>query len=124
MKKKILSVFAVAGIAITGYAQIGINTNGGSPNPAAMLDVESNTRGFLPPRMMESERDAIQNPVAGLTIFNITSNCTNVFNGLSWYGLCGTCLPEVTIKHFSPRYPELCGFGKSLPSVVKKIFNP
>ncbi len=46
-----------------------------APDPSAMLDVQSTSKGFLPPRMTTAERNAISNPATGLLIFNTTLNC-------------------------------------------------
>ncbi len=46
-----------------------------APDPSAMLDVQSTSKGFLPPRMTTAERTAISNPATGLLIFNTTLNC-------------------------------------------------
>lgn len=53
----------------------------GSPTVAAsaMLDVQSTTKGFLPPRMTTTQRDAISSPAAGLIIYNTTTNKLNVY---------------------------------------------
>ena len=63
-----------------------------SINDAAALEVRSTTKGFLPPRMLESERDAISSPPAGLIVY--CSNCgidgqIQVFNGNTWTDMCG-----------------------------------
>ena len=42
------------------------------------------TKGFLPPRMTTTQRDAISSPATGLTIYNTTTNALNVYNGSSW----------------------------------------
>lgn len=55
--------------SISLQAQVGINEDGAAPDPSAMLDVKSTTKGFLTPRMTESERDAIANPATGLLIY-------------------------------------------------------
>jgi uncharacterized protein (TIGR02145 family) len=62
--------------------QVGIGTS--LPDSSAALDVNSNTQGFLPPRMTIEERNAIDNPAAGLIIFNTNTHCINFFNGEEW----------------------------------------
>jgi len=52
---------------------------GGEPDACAMLEVKSTTKGFLLPRMTETERDAIASPVAGLMIYNTTTNKANLY---------------------------------------------
>ena len=57
----------------TVYTQnIGINNT--NPNVTAILDVASTTKGFLPPRMTTTEKNAIATPAAGLVIFDTTLN--------------------------------------------------
>ena len=51
---------------------------------SAVLDAVSTTKGFLPPRMTTTQRDAISSPATGLTIYNTTTNALNVYNGTSW----------------------------------------
>lgn len=71
-------------------AQVGIGTT--TPNISAQLDVSSNNKGFLPPRMRAGQRDSISSPAAGLVIW--CNNCgTNgelqVFNGNTWTNATG-----------------------------------
>ncbi|MBK8699539.1 MAG: hypothetical protein IPN29_08350 [Saprospiraceae bacterium] len=57
-----------------------------NPHASAALDVTSTTRGFLPPRMTKTQRDAIPTPLAeGLTIYNTTSRCLETWEGSQWY---------------------------------------
>lgn len=90
--------------APNGYQLMYIGTNGnvgiGSspPNPSALLDVSSTAKGFLPPRMTASQRNAISNPVAGLIIW--CSSCTatgelNVYNGTIWTNMIGNPASEL-----------------------------
>lgn len=50
-----------------------------TPNAAAILQADSTTMGFLPPRMTTTQRDAISTPPAGLVIYNTTTNKLNVY---------------------------------------------
>ncbi|MGM0649798.1 MAG: FISUMP domain-containing protein [Bacteroidota bacterium] len=70
---------------------VGIGTD--TPDDKAALEIQSTTKGFLPPRMTESQRDAIDSPPGGLLIFNTTSQCINLFKSGTWYEICGTCMP-------------------------------
>jgi hypothetical protein len=70
-------------IAISTKAQVGIGTT--SPAASAQLEVSSTTKGFLPPRLTNAQRDAIVNPVAGLTIYNTSVNAFQCYNGTKWY---------------------------------------
>lgn len=53
-------------------------------NGAAILQADSTSKGFLPPRMTQAQRDAIASPVAGLSIYNTDTNKLNIHNGTSW----------------------------------------
>lgn len=53
-------------------------------NASAVLDVESTTQGFLPPRMTTAQRDLIATPAAGLVIYNTSTNKHQGYNGTTW----------------------------------------
>ena len=83
-------LFLFVFISSASFAQVGIGTT--TPDNSATLDVKSTTKGFLPPRMKEAERDAITTPAAGLIVW--CTNCGSdgeiqVFNGTSWTNLIG-----------------------------------
>lgn len=67
--------------------QVG-NTSTTTQSTSAALQIDDTNRGFLPPRMTTVQRDAIANPVAGLTIFNTTKNCLEWYNGTGWFNGC------------------------------------
>ena len=73
--------------SFTTFAQVGIGTT--TPDASSALDVTSTTQGFLPPRMDTTQRNAISNPAAGLTIFNTTAKCLQWFDGSFWIDGCG-----------------------------------
>lgn len=60
---------------ILGRLEIDDSTTG-SPS---ILELQSTTRGFLLPRMTTTQRNAITSPVAGLVIYNTTTNKINVY---------------------------------------------
>lgn len=63
-------------------ANVGIGTT--NPSPKAILDLDSNNKGFLPPRMNTPERNAIPSPPAGLMIFNHQEKVMQYYNGSGW----------------------------------------
>ena len=65
--KKLLLCAAFIAASFTSIAQVGVGTV--TPDTSAALEVKSTTKGFLPPRMTASQRDAIATPGAGLIIF-------------------------------------------------------
>ena len=54
------------------------------PDASAVLEAESTTKGFLPPRMTELQRDAIVSPATGLLVFNTDTNLFNFYDGVAW----------------------------------------
>lgn len=80
---------------ITLFTQVSINTDGSPPDESAMLDIKSNSKGILLPRLTNSERDAIDSPVAGLIIYNTKEKGLQIFDGISWkYLSLSPCIPE------------------------------
>lgn len=61
---------------------MGVNT--ASPFPSAALQVDSQTQGFLPPRMSDLEMNAISGPEAGLIVWNTDAGLFYGFDGSNW----------------------------------------
>lgn len=83
--KQIFTLLVAILLTASTYAQVGIGTT--TPDVSAILDLKSTTKGFLPPRMTEAERNAIASPATGLLVW--CTNCGVVgelqfFNGLAW----------------------------------------
>lgn len=91
MKAKLLSFFTCYFFSITlFYSQLGINTS--SPNPDSVIDIFSEEKGVLLPRLNQSQIDVLTPTVNsnGLTVFNTTTNCYNIWktNTNQWMDLC------------------------------------
>ncbi|MBK7966269.1 MAG: hypothetical protein IPK10_13950 [Bacteroidetes bacterium] len=89
--KKTLTLLLAITIGGIANAQTGtaINDNGASPDPSAILDVQSSSKGFLIPKMTLSERNAIVNPSDGLLIYQ-TDGLKGIYNydnanGGAWF---------------------------------------
>lgn len=65
-----------------------IDENGGVPHESAILEVSSDNKGFLPPRMTTLERDGILNPAIGLIVYTTDDNCLNINGSGGWYKSC------------------------------------
>ena len=85
-KAKTIKIFLFVSLLFTAgttNAQVGIGTP--TPNASAQLDVNSTSKGFLPPRMTQAQRDSIVSPATGLTIYQTNQNAGfYYFNGISW----------------------------------------
>lgn len=80
---KVAPNFGAQNVVTTGAGGFGTAT----PNAVAALDVTSTTKGFLPPRMTGTQRDAISAPPAGLMIYNSTTNKLQVRTNAAWADL-------------------------------------
>lgn len=60
--------------ALSANAQIKIGDNVHLLNLSAILELESNSQGFLPARMTSLQRDGIPTPAKGLLLYNTTTN--------------------------------------------------
>src|SRR4051812_45305651 len=61
-----------------------ISTNNSQADNSAMLDIVSNSKGILIPRLTQSDRNLIPSPAFGLMIFNTTTSCLNIWMGATW----------------------------------------
>lgn len=59
----------------------GLKVGAGALDSSAALQIDSTTKGFLPPRMTTVQRDAIASPSNGLLIWNTTTNSLNYYDG-------------------------------------------
>ena len=66
----------------TGRVTIGTDALGNQTS--ALLQLRSTTRGFLPPRMTTTQRNAIASPATGLMVYDTSVNKVSVYNGTSW----------------------------------------
>lgn len=55
--------------------------------PSAILNLDSSTQALKIPSMTETQRNAIASPVAGLILYNTTTNRPNFHNGSAWVAL-------------------------------------
>jgi len=90
MTRFILIMCLCLGLMSNSISQVGINTDGSSPDPSAGLDIHFEDRGLLIPRLSIEQRDAIVNPADGLIIFNTTTFCLDLRKFGQWFELCGT----------------------------------
>jgi hypothetical protein len=70
-------------------AQVGINSDGSSPDPSAMLDIKSSETGFLPPRLSNAQIGVIPSPAEGLMVYSTTEKRHIVFDRSGWMNLDG-----------------------------------
>ena len=79
----LLCLFFLSGF--TGFGQsVGINEDGSVPDPSALLDVKSTSRGMLIPRMSSGERTAILNPGEGLLVYDNETATFWFYKAVGW----------------------------------------
>lgn len=101
--RKIFLIAGVLFIAKLTVAQVGIGTN--QPHGSSILELNSTTKGFLPPRVALTATNAaspLTSPAAGLLVYNTAtagSAPNNVspgyyyWNGTAWINLTGNGVP-------------------------------
>lgn len=61
------------------------NKDGNVPvNSSALLEVRSDNKGMLPPRMTTSQINNVASPATGLMIYDTDLKCLKTFNGIIW----------------------------------------
>ncbi len=63
---------------------VGANT---TQDASSQLQIDSTTKGFLPPRMTTTQKNAIATPAAGLVVYDSTTNKLCCYNGSTWNDL-------------------------------------
>ena len=106
-------------LAFTVSAQVGINTDGSQPDNSAQLDVKSTTKGFLPPRMTTTQRDAIVSPARGLVVYNLDCDDLQIFNGATWIplGNSGNVAAPLTISGLTTPCANAVGVTYSIAPI-------
>ncbi len=88
MRKIILLFSGIVLSHLLGAQSVGINNT--APDPSAVLDVKSDTKGMLLPRTSTTSRVAIVNPAKGLMLYDSTTSTFWFHNGTVWSQIAGT----------------------------------
>jgi hypothetical protein len=91
--------------AVTNVKTSGAITAGGkiiagassATSSSAVLEANSTTQGFLPPRLTTTQRDAITNGVEGLTIWNTSNKQLEVYDGEYWRNMVGLLVSPIRV---------------------------
>lgn len=63
---------------------VGVGVGTSNLNAAALLQVDSTTKGFLPPRMTTTQKNAISAPPEALCVYDLTLHKLCVYTGSVW----------------------------------------
>ena len=80
MKRILLLITLLIGMGLN--AQVGINIL--QPDSNAILDLNSNEKGLLLPRLTTTQMNAMSNPTNGLTIYNVEDSLVHYYNNGCW----------------------------------------
>jgi trimeric autotransporter adhesin len=84
MKKLTIIAVILMMLSFMTSAQVAINTDGTAPDPSAMMDVKSTTKGLLIPRMTTSQRLSISSPAEGLMTYDTDLGIVCYYHSGSW----------------------------------------
>ncbi|MBM3405117.1 MAG: hypothetical protein FJY10_09555 [Bacteroidetes bacterium] len=85
MKKLAIILQFLMLLSIPAFSQMGVGTT--QPDASAMLDVVSNAKGLLIPRMTNAEMLLIPSPAEGLVLYNTTNSGYYYRRGSNWIPL-------------------------------------
>ena len=74
-----------ASLLVKDNGQISVNNT--TPDPSAIIDIETTTQGFLAPQMTTTQKNAISSPKEGLLVYDLTLHKLSYYNGSSWTNL-------------------------------------
>jgi hypothetical protein len=90
MAKKIFYVVTFMVVAATSlFAQDNVGVGTLNPHPSSVLDLSSNNKGVLIPRVTTVQRLAIATPAQGLLVYDTNFNQFWYFDGTQWVAAIG-----------------------------------
>ena len=79
-------------------AQVKIGDNPTTIDDGSMLEVESTTKAFVPPRMTTAQMNAIPTPLEGSIIYNTTENCLHQYKQTDgWVSTCASDIKTINL---------------------------
>jgi hypothetical protein len=86
LKFSVCLIIVAIGWCCFSQNNIGIGTS--SPDASSLLELSSQNKGFLVPRLTQQQRVSIANPAKGLLVFDLDASCFFYFDGSGWLSLC------------------------------------
>ncbi|MCX6320105.1 MAG: hypothetical protein NTW29_22690 [Bacteroidetes bacterium] len=115
--KKYLVLLLLTGLLFNPAGSIAqsvsINNTSAAPDPKSMLDISSNSKGILIPRMTQAERDAITSPPTGLLLYNTSSTSFQYYSGVTWINITNSGILN-GIPNKVPRFLGIWGLTNGI----------
>jgi hypothetical protein len=121
MKKLIFILTILLFLNIEATAQIAINNSNTPPNPTAILDVNSPTKGILIPRLTAFQKAAINPVPTGLMVYDATLNQFSYFNGSIWIDVSGASGSPWTVSSPNSYYNNSGNVGIGTTNPTSKL---
>jgi hypothetical protein len=100
MKKNIFILLFLTVNVFLLKAQVGIGTT--TPSPSSILELNSTTQTFVPPRMTNDQMLAIASPLIGSVVFNTSDDALYMRTNLGWQNISRTSNSTVSLnKNFT-----------------------
>jgi hypothetical protein len=101
--------------AVSGQASVGIGT--AAPHSSAALDISSNNKGLLVPRMSNTARLSIASPANGLLVYDSTFHRLYQFQDGVWrYMLTNESWLQSSTRNWMYNSSDSIGIGTSVPT--------
>ena len=116
-------IFTALLFSLQVSAQTGIGTT--SPHASAKLEVFSENKGFLPPRMTASQRNNIPSPAAGLMVYQ-TDGTSGLYyyNGTVWIYIINSTTNVVSVVNGGTGTTTSTGTGSVVLNTNASLANP
>lgn len=92
--RKLLWILLLLGTS-TALAQVKVGDNINTIDAASILELESNSKAFVPTRVSTVQMNAIT-PLNGAMVYNTDSKCIYIFDGIMWRSLCNSQITFTT----------------------------
>jgi hypothetical protein len=67
------------------FGQVKLGKNLATRAASSLLEMESDSLVFVPPRMTTAKRNTIASPLVGAVIYNTQDSCLQTWNGTKWH---------------------------------------
>ncbi len=102
--------------------RVGVGTS--NPSTSAALEIVSTTRGFRPPVMTVTQRNAIASPAAGLVVYSSDAFDLSLYNGTAWGDVLTTHATSFTADTLRTACSQTQGTGSLVFATGPSLVGP